>query len=189
MTQTIFDSGAPQDIMAVLANKDARVVLQERLMADHPDATILATKLNIPGPIKNNAALERLFAAGLAQLQALFPAEAVTVAATWHQPTGPEAFWVVALPVDQVKRLAVQFEDVTPLGRLFDADALTAATRDRPLSRTELGFPVRRCLICGRPAKDCARSRRHSVAELQAEISRRYWAAFPAAQEDIHAQA
>ncbi len=51
------------------------------------------------------------------------------------------------------------------LGRLFDLDVIRPDGRQ--VSRTELGLPQRLCLICGNPAKDCARSRRHTVAELQ----------------------
>ncbi|MDO5336354.1 MAG: triphosphoribosyl-dephospho-CoA synthase CitG [Eubacteriales bacterium] len=35
------------------------------------------------------------------------------------------------------------------------------------VDRTELGLSPRRCLVCGRPAKECARSRTHSVEDLQ----------------------
>ncbi len=51
------------------------------------------------------------------------------------------------------------------IGRLFDLDVIRPDGRQ--VSRTELGLPQRLCLICGNPAKDCARSRRHTVAELQ----------------------
>lgn len=50
------------------------------------------------------------------------------------------------------------------LGRLFDFDVL------RPdgtkVSRQELGFPERTCLICSSPAFICGRSRTHSAQEL-----------------------
>ncbi len=51
------------------------------------------------------------------------------------------------------------------LGRLFDLDVIRPDGRQ--VSRTELGLPQRLCLICGNSAKDCARSRWHTVAELQ----------------------
>ncbi len=51
------------------------------------------------------------------------------------------------------------------LGRLFDLDVIRPDGTQ--VGRTELGLPQRLCLLCGNPAKDCARSRRHTVAELQ----------------------
>ena len=60
-----------------------------------------------------------------------------------------------------LKEAACAIEDGTELGRLFDMDVLApdGGKLDRPTPRT--------CLICERPAKDCARSRTHTVAELQ----------------------
>ena len=37
------------------------------------------------------------------------------------------------------------------------------------VERQELGLPGRKCLLCGESAQVCARSRKHSVAELQAK--------------------
>ncbi|MDN5956276.1 MAG: citrate lyase holo-[acyl-carrier protein] synthase, partial [Lactobacillus sp.] len=42
------------------------------------------------------------------------------------------------------------------------------------LSRQELEYSSRRCYLCNRPAKECARSRRHSVEEMQRYISSLY---------------
>ena len=42
------------------------------------------------------------------------------------------------------------------------------------ISRRDLGQSPRKCFICDRPAKECARSRRHSVAEMQDYISELY---------------
>ncbi len=55
----LFETGEPQDITAVLESKDARVAFQKKLVTDYPDDSILAVKLNIPGPIKNNDQLHR----------------------------------------------------------------------------------------------------------------------------------
>ena len=64
-----------------------------------------------------------------------------------------------------MKKITTAIEDGSDLGRLFDMDIL------RPdgakVDRKELDLPVRKCLICGKPAKECGRSRTHSVEELQ----------------------
>nr|WP_272944715.1 citrate lyase holo-[acyl-carrier protein] synthase [Lactiplantibacillus plantarum] len=66
---TIFETGAPQTIAQVLANKDARAALQAQLVATKAPATIVVAKLNIPGPIKANQTLSRVFTAGMAAWQ------------------------------------------------------------------------------------------------------------------------
>lgn len=168
---TIFTAGTPQTITDMLAARDQRVAYQQQLMTTHPQATIAAIKLNIPGPIKNNDALRRLFLAGVQRFEAELPT--YTVAADWNHPAGNERFLILTTDFATSKRMAVAFEEQDPLGRLYDIDILQAGSQ-RVLSRTDLGLPKRRCLLCRREAKDCARSRRHSVAELQQKIMTMY---------------
>lgn len=172
---TIFTTGEPQTITAMLAARDQRVAYQQQLTATDPRATIAAIKLNIPGPIKNNAALRRLFLAGVQRFEAEL--STYTVAADWNHPAGNERFLILTTDFATSKRLAVAFEEHDPLGRLYDIDILQAGSQ-RALSRTDLGLPKRRCLLCHREAKDCARSRRHSVAELQQKIAAMYMKEF-----------
>ena len=40
-----------------------------------------------------------------------------------------------------------------------------------PISRRQLGLAPRQCFLCQADAKQCARSRQHSVADMQAYIS------------------
>ena len=84
--------------------------------------------------------------------------------------TGPEAFLCVDADALDVKRLLVPLEDASKLGRLYDIDIIG---RDgKKISRSDIGKPGRTCLLCGRPARECSRSRTHSVAELTAAIEK-----------------
>ena len=58
----------------------------------------------------------------------------------------------------------IELEDHHPLGRLWDLDVL--APEQGQLSRQDLGFPARQCLVCDEPAHACARSRRHPLARI-----------------------
>lgn len=172
---TIFATGIPQDIPMVLANKDERAAVQRQLVRQYANETIVAAKLNIPGPVKANHQLSRVFKAGMMAWDQLLHTHEMqqTVMLTWDRATGMERFERLTADAASVKSLAVQFEDNFSLGRFFDLDVLQAASGGQaiPLSRSDLVLPVRSCFICGRPAKECARSRRHSVADLQATIS------------------
>lgn len=176
---SIFQTGQPQVITDVLTNRDQRAALQRHLITQFPQDTVVAIKLNIPGPIKNNAQIRRLFTTGMArfytQLKVLTPH--FTTVAQWDKPTGNELFLIVSVDAVKVKKLAVQFEDHDHLGRLFDVDVFDAA-HEKAISRSDFKMPVRKCLICNRIAKDCARSRRHSVTTLQNRISEIYAAEF-----------
>ncbi|HPC75816.1 MAG: citrate lyase holo-[acyl-carrier protein] synthase [Thermovirgaceae bacterium] len=71
-----------------------------------------------------------------------------------------------------VKRLAMAVEDL-PWGSVIDVDVLT---RTGALHRAGLTGGERKCFLCGRPAKDCARSQRHEYPQLR-EACRRMLAA------------
>lgn len=68
------------------------------------------------------------------------------------------------LEPSQVKAVTTALEETHPLGRLWDMDVLDR--EGKSLSRIALGYPARRCLVCGAAAKECGRSRKHSYEEL-----------------------
>lgn len=172
----IFSTGIPQDIPAVLANKDRRAALQQKLVTANPGKTVVAAKLNIPGPIKNNRQIEEFFKNELNSLENQWLGDGVlfSQAKEWlNAPTGPERFYLVAAVPAVVKQITTTFEENTASHRLFDLDVLVKREGQVvPLSRTEFNQPVRKCFVCGRPAKECGRARRHSVAELQSAVSK-----------------
>lgn len=84
------------------------------------------------------------------------------------EPTGSEALLVLNADPAEIKRKTVTMEDGHPLGRLFDMDVLDADGLS--LSRTDLDAAQRTCLICGRSAKVCGRSRAHSLEQLRNRI-------------------
>ena len=68
-------------------------------------------------------------------------------------------------------------EDSVALGRLFDIDVIQ--TDGMKISRTDLGFSTRKCLICNQEAFVCSRARTHSVKELleqECQIMTNYFA-------------
>lgn len=153
--------------------------------------TVVMFSLIIPGPIKNNHFLEAVFDEGchafLQQLEAELhiskplcmdekhvitespqPQHIVSQSA-YRSAAGCTAFWLLNTHAVAVKQLTTALERTHPLGMLWDFDVFSEF--ERKLSAAELGLPIRTCLLCGKPAKVCARSRVHSVPELQAKIS------------------
>ena len=149
----------------ILDARERRVSRQQALLAKG-DAPLLCFTMNIPGPEKDspliragfrlgaNALEDRLMGAGIRILYKDF----------FQEPTGCEGYYVLeGDPVD-IKTLAVQLEDGSPVGRLYDMDVMT---RDGKLSRETLGLPGRKCLLCDNPVYLCASRRAHSLIDLQ----------------------
>ena len=76
--------------------------------------------------------------------------------------TGPESLLVFNTDNAQaLKEIGVVIEDESPWGRLYDVDII--GTDGEKLSRPE----PRRCIVCGGPAADCARSRAHGLDQIK----------------------
>lgn len=78
--------------------------------------------------------------------------------------TGPEMLLCVSASAEKIKDLTTQIEENHPYGRLFDMDVI--GTDGQKLSRPSF----RKCLICDCQAQECARSRKHTIAEMQDKI-------------------
>jgi len=83
-------------------------------------------------------------------------------------PDGPSAWIAASCSLEQLKRFAIQLEEEHSLGALIDIDI--SGADGEPLSRRELGFSARRCLVCGEDAAVCAASQRHSLDEIEARV-------------------
>lgn len=160
-------SGTAVELPAMLAAREERAARQSAWLKEYA-CPLLSFTLNIPGPVKTSPELRRAFDVGHAALEdALGAAGQPTIARTEiHAPTGDEALLAVDGDACTIKEIATDIEEHHALGRLFDMDVLAA-------DGTKLSRPCpRRCLLCESQAQSCARSRRHSVAELTDEIQR-----------------
>ena len=158
----------PVSLPQLLAARDARSALERDLIARHADCTLVVLTVVVPGAEKRTEASLLVARAACAALDKLLAAHCR------HRlerdlATGFEAYWLVDLPQEEAKRRTVELEDTPPLGRLFDADIILP--EGRPLSRTELGAPPRRCLLCDREARFCMRNGSHTREELHAKIA------------------
>lgn len=163
----------------VLQARESRAAAQEALLSAH-GLPVISFCLNIAGPVKNSPVLRRAFQEGLCRLDAALTAAGLAPVARTQidQPTGCEALWVIPGAGLQGKELCLELEDADPLGRLFDLDVLEPG--HGAWSRSELGRPPRRCLVCGAEGKGCASRRLHSVEELQTATRQILWDFFAA---------
>ncbi len=150
----------------MLARRESRVHEQELLRAKY-SGTLISFTMNIPGPVKTNELIRKAFDDGktllLGRLEDI-NAE-INHSSEVHEDTGDELLLSVKnIPPETLKDLAVNIETSSPVGRLYDIDVID--TDGKKLSRKDF----RKCLICGRQAQECARSRTHTVKEMQEAV-------------------
>lgn len=155
----------PVTVADMLDARDRRAERQKRFLETSP--VLICLTMNIPGSIKASTEILAAFREGVRRVQSAVGARPILYEAF----TGPEAYVPLNADAEAVKREMCRIEDEEPLGRLFDLDVLTGNGEKH--GRSALGFSPRSCLLCGKPAFACARSRAHSVSELSGEVSRR----------------
>ena len=175
----------PITLDELLASRDARHAMQQKLMAEHSGKTLVCLTVVMPGSVKRNqqsltvarAAVEAMRKAYnisddlLPETELLtneLKTEAGECLVERDLNTGYEAYLITPLPLLEAKRVAVDIEDTHPLGRLFDIDVIDA--QGIPVSRDRVGGQPRRCLVCYHEARYCMRMRWHTQEEIWARI-------------------
>lgn len=159
-------TGNTVDLYHMLARREARSRQQQSFLQAH-HSPLISFSMNIPGPVKTNSLIRKAFMIGrdllLSQLE---KANAkILEASELHEDTGDELMLSVGnIQPEILKDIAVNIEEASELGRLYDIDVIDA--EGRKLSRQTF----RKCLICSKQAQECARSRSHSVSEMQNAI-------------------
>lgn len=149
----------------MLACRERRVNTQNAYIQKY-HCPVISFCMNIPGPIKTNDKIKKAFLSGKEALFDALQKENILVLAQieFDDKTGNEIILAVDYPADKIKKLTTEIEETHLFGRLFDMDVIR--TDGEKLSRGV----YRKCLICGCQAQECARSRKHTVAEMQAKI-------------------
>lgn len=150
----------------MLDARERRAGRQQTLLTRY-GCTMICFTMNIAGPLKDSPLIRRGYAMGKRLLQQQLSVAGIPLIHFEEvlEKTGCEGIFLVQCSPADAKSVTTRLEDLEELGRLFDMDVLDA--RGQKIDRQELGLPGRSCLICLRDAKLCARSRTHSVAQLQ----------------------
>ena len=160
----------PTTLETILYAKEERAWKQKELLSRHPLASLISLTINIPSLIKLSheavVAHEIAHQAILEMLQE----EGIELLAceSKRSPSGAESFFTCKADAKILKTFTCKVEMTHPLGRLMDIDVLDLT--GNILSRSALGLPKRRCFACEEEAQLCARSQRHTYAELNLYI-------------------
>lgn len=161
--------GEEQSLHDVLKCRDMRVQYQQYLLNKYQN-TVISYKLNIPGAVKYNLLIKKVFDEGLQIFKDKLNEISVVILEEkiLYKNSGPEYFGVFNMPPYLIKKITIDIEDTHALGRLYDFDVLSG--EGEQISRQELGKEQRKCLLCGSNAFECGRARRHTVEELIVKI-------------------
>ena len=168
MKHELWTSGNCVSLEEILNARENRVKIQQKMLQKAPTC-LLSFTLNIPGPVKVFPYTKWAYEVGSSIISkgvSLLNGNVLEQFEAKNE-TGWEGFFALNLPPEEIKTYLLEQEEHHPLGRLFDFDVLR--TDGSKLSRQELGFPERTCLLCGNPAFLCGRSRTHSAQELLAK--------------------
>lgn len=143
----------------ILLAREQRVAKQKELLTKY-NCPLVSFTINIAGPVKTSPLIERGFRVGLKKLETF--GSAILAKEIFFKDTGCEAYFSVNVDAHILKTICTEFEESTPLGRLFDMDVLDVD--GRKLDRQG----QRGCIVCGAPGRGCAAGRVHSAPELQA---------------------
>lgn len=168
MKQELWTSGKDVSMAKILDARENRVQIQQEMLQKSPSC-LLSFTLNIPGSVKVFPYTKWTYEVGISIIsKGISLLNGVIIEQKEvKKDTGWEAFFALNLHPEDMKSYLLEQEEQHPLGRLFDFDILRAD--GSKLSRQELGFLERTCLLCGNPAFLCGRSRKHSAQELLAK--------------------
>ncbi|MBQ9419458.1 MAG: citrate lyase holo-[Synergistaceae bacterium] len=159
-------TGNEINLSQMLTRREERACEQKTFLEKYRSPLISFT-LNIPGPVKTNESIRRAFESGKISILKALENTKINDSLEVHEDTGDELLLSVSgASPEELKKISVEIENSDRLGRLFDIDVIDAD--GKKLSRGNF----RKCLICGKQAQECARSRAHSVEEMQAAVER-----------------
>jgi len=154
-----------RNIEAILKAREERMFYQKRLIEDYKK-TLIAFKLNIPGPEKDGPLYRKIFNNGYSILKNSLEINNISIVfeRIFLKSTGSEAFLIVDKEAKAVKVVCTEIEDKDKLGRIYDFDVIDYA--GKTIGRREIGRDQRKCFLCDEYVWACSRSRAHSLEEM-----------------------
>lgn len=141
--------------------------LQQFAGSQKPEAfSLISFTLNIAGAVKNCSLFSWAFDRGVEVIAESLAAAGIETgkAEITEGIAGCEYTAIAYAEPERVKLITAETEELHPLGRIFDIDVIRPDGAKIP--RTDLGASGRTCILCGKPAFICGRSRAHSTEEV-----------------------
>lgn len=151
----------------LLVSREERAANQRKLIKKYSCPLICFTVI-MPGSEKLNRLSRRIFEGGVSAIENQLTELGIKHISEIIKKTGPEGYFAVNADDMKIKGKMISIEDSHPWGRLFDIDVI--GMDFAPLSRRDLGYGERKCLLCCERAAVCVKSRRHTTSEILTRI-------------------
>ncbi len=153
----------------ILEGKEKRALIQKELLENYKKVLISCT-LNIPGMYKIKKTYKKAHTIEVSALEKQLKDNGINIIYKKANisKAGYETFIVVDCDLKTAKEITIAIEENNELGRLFDLDVFDKDQNQ--LSRSDLGYKKRKCLICSEDAVICAREKTHSIEEVLKKV-------------------
>ncbi len=148
--------------LEILDAKEKRWLKQKALVSKSK-LNLISFKFNIPSWPKKSSTINRTFKIALRDFHLFLDKKRVNYKTENSSDTllGPETFLLSSVDTQELKNLAIDFEETHHIGRLLDLDVIN--TNGEALERKT----KRQCYLCGEIAITCMRNLTHSPEELR----------------------
>jgi len=157
----------------ILESKDKRREKQLFLLSSFNQKNIVLVCFTVvmPGKVKQNNVSSIIFNEGCKEFEKCLKTNKIKTLKkeTENKITGNEAFYIVeGKTPEKIKKTCIKLEESSNYSRLWDFDVLNQ--EGKILSREQLGYKERRCLICNESSRVCYKKRTHSILELKTKV-------------------
>lgn len=148
----------------ILEAREKRAELIKFLTKNY-DSSVVALRVNYPGNNKDNETTRQIvqFVKGdilnILKIKCDIDLQMETINAE-----GPAAIFVVKGTPLKIKKICIEYEENSILGRCVDIDVYD--NDGKGIGRSELGYGMRKCFLCDDDAHNCVRSRKHNLNEI-----------------------
>ncbi|MDR7871101.1 MAG: citrate lyase holo-[acyl-carrier protein] synthase [Tissierellaceae bacterium] len=152
-------------ILEILQSREDRRDKQLDLLKEYKSSLISFT-LNTPGVIKDNEMYREIHEEGIDAITKILKKNNIMIIykEVINKHTGSEGYMAVDLEALELKKMLVELEESHSLGRIFDIDVFDK--EHNQISRIDIGLNSRRCLLCNKDARVCAKEKDHTYEDL-----------------------
>lgn len=152
-------------LLALLDEKEERAKKQRKLIEKY-NKTLISFGLNIPGEKKISKEINIFFEKALDKIKEKLKQNNISVVYEENKNKITNISLMVLDTEDSkiVKKLLINLEEKLKYGRILDIDVFDK--NFSLISRTDLDFEKRKCLLCDKEALYCIKNKTHSYEDL-----------------------